>query len=217
MRGPGAGRATAHLTAAELVVFPSQHPARENALGATELLTGVRIPTPAPGVVSTYLKGTDRDAWTHAAVSVAAVLHLEGVRIRTASVVLGGVAPIPWRLLDADLTTTIPALLGSAFGNTGERCLAGSVAVTIGEATQMLLEALCAQTRKLVVGPGDQAGVDMGPLIRAEHRDRVAHYVEQGVAEGATLLVDGQTHMPRQGFFLGPTILNDVTPAITVG
>jgi malonate-semialdehyde dehydrogenase (acetylating) / methylmalonate-semialdehyde dehydrogenase len=118
---------------------------------------------------------------------------------------------------DADLTMTIPALLGSAFGNAGERCLAGSVAVAVGDATQMLLDPLCAQTRKLVVGPGDQAGVDVGPLIRAEHRDRVAHYVEQGVAEGATLLVDGRTHMQRKGFFLGPTILNDVTPAMTVG
>src|SRR5947209_7584273 len=111
----------------------------------------------------------------------------------------------------------MPPLLGSALGNAGERCLAGSVAVTVGDATQRLLDPLCAQTRKLVVGPGDQAGVDVGPLIRAEHRDRVAHYIEQGVAEGATLLVDGRTHRQRRGFFLGPTILNDVTPAMTVG
>jgi malonate-semialdehyde dehydrogenase (acetylating)/methylmalonate-semialdehyde dehydrogenase len=118
---------------------------------------------------------------------------------------------------DADLTTTIPAILGSAFGNAGERCLAGSVAVAVGDATRMLLDPLCEQTRKLVVGPGDQAGVDVGPLIRAEHRDRVAHYVDQGVAEGGTLLVDGRTHMQRKGFFLGPTILNDVNPAMAVG
>jgi malonate-semialdehyde dehydrogenase (acetylating)/methylmalonate-semialdehyde dehydrogenase len=118
---------------------------------------------------------------------------------------------------DADLPTTIPALLGSAFGNAGERCLAGSVAVTVGDAARRLLEPLCAQTRQLVVGPGDQAGVDVGPLIRAEHRDRVAHYVEQGVAEGATLLVDGRAHGHRKGFFLGPTILNNVNPAMTVG
>src|SRR5262249_17617139 len=118
---------------------------------------------------------------------------------------------------DADLTAAIPALLGSAFGNAGERCLAGSVAVAVGDATQLLLDPLCEQTRKLVVGPGDQAGVDVGPLIRAEHRDRVAHYVDQGVAEGATLLVDGRTHMQRKGFFLGPIILNDVNPSMTVG
>ena len=93
---------------------------------------------------------------------------------------------------DADLPMTIPALLGLAFGNAGERCLAGSVAVAVGDATRRLLDPWCEQTRKLVMGPGDQPGVDVGPLIRAEHRDRVAHSVEQGVAEGATLLVDGR-------------------------
>jgi malonate-semialdehyde dehydrogenase (acetylating)/methylmalonate-semialdehyde dehydrogenase len=118
---------------------------------------------------------------------------------------------------DADLATTIPALLGSAFGNAGERCLAGSVAVAVGDAAQHFIDPLCEQTRQLIVGPGDQAGVDVGPLIRAEHRDRVAHYVDQGVAEGATLLVDGRSQIHRKGFFLGPTILNDVNPAMAVG
>jgi xanthine dehydrogenase YagS FAD-binding subunit len=88
------------MAATEFFVLPSQNPARENVLAATELLTGVRIPTPAAGVVSTYLKITDRAAWTHAEVSVAVVLQMDGARIRTANVVLGGVAPIPWRLPD---------------------------------------------------------------------------------------------------------------------
>jgi malonate-semialdehyde dehydrogenase (acetylating)/methylmalonate-semialdehyde dehydrogenase len=118
---------------------------------------------------------------------------------------------------DADLTVAVPALLGSAFGNAGERCLAGSVAVAVGAASQRLLEPLRAQTSTLVVGPGDQPGVDVGPLIRAEHRDRVARYIDQGVAEGAALLVDGRPYMQRQGFFLGPTILNEVHPAMAVG
>jgi xanthine dehydrogenase YagS FAD-binding subunit len=91
-----------HLTAAELFVLPSHNPARENTLGATDLLTGVRIPTPAVETVSTYLKITDRAAWTHAEVSVAVVLQVEGTRIQTASVVLGGVAPIPWRLPEVE-------------------------------------------------------------------------------------------------------------------
>jgi xanthine dehydrogenase YagS FAD-binding subunit len=91
-----------HLTAAELFVLPSQNPARENTLGATDLLTGVRIPTPAVETISTYLKITDRAAWTHAEVSVAVVLQVEGTRIQTASVVLGGVAPMPWRLPEVE-------------------------------------------------------------------------------------------------------------------
>ena len=93
---------TRRLTAAEFFVLPSQNPARENVLAATDLLTGVRISTPAAGLVSTYLKITDREAWTHAEVSVAVVLHVEGARIRTAHVVLGGVAPIPWRLTEVE-------------------------------------------------------------------------------------------------------------------
>jgi malonate-semialdehyde dehydrogenase (acetylating) / methylmalonate-semialdehyde dehydrogenase len=118
---------------------------------------------------------------------------------------------------DADLTVAVPAILGSAFGNAGERCLAGSVVVAVGAASQHMLEPLQAQTSTLVVGPGDQPGVDVGPLIRAEHRDRVAHYIDQGVAEGATLLVDGRSHIQRKGFFLGPTLLNDVQPTMAVG
>src|SRR5262245_59096943 len=90
------------LAAADVFVLPSQNPARENTLAATDLLTGVRVPTPAADVISTYLKITDREAWTHAEVSVAVVLHVDGARIRTASVVLGGVAPIPWRLTDVE-------------------------------------------------------------------------------------------------------------------
>jgi xanthine dehydrogenase YagS FAD-binding subunit len=88
------------MAATEFFVLPSQNPARENVLAATDLLTGVRIPTPAAGVVSTYLKIADRAAWTHAEVSVAVVLQMDGARIRTANVVLGGVAPMPWRLPD---------------------------------------------------------------------------------------------------------------------
>src|SRR5438128_3199944 len=118
---------------------------------------------------------------------------------------------------DADPEVTVPAILNSAFGNAGERCLAGSVAVAVGQAADRLLDPLQAAAAKLVVGPGDQPGVQVGPLIRAEHRDRVAGYVDKGVAEGARLLVDGRAEMSRPGFFLGPTILDHVTPRMAVG
>jgi len=118
---------------------------------------------------------------------------------------------------DADPEVTVPAILNSAFGNAGERCLAGSVVVAVGHAADGLLEPLASAAAKLVVGPGDQAGVQVGPLIRAEHRDRVAGYVDKGVAEGARLLVDGRGVMSRPGFFLGPTILDHVTPDMAVG
>jgi malonate-semialdehyde dehydrogenase (acetylating) / methylmalonate-semialdehyde dehydrogenase len=118
---------------------------------------------------------------------------------------------------DADPELAVPAILNSAFGNAGERCLAGSVAVTVGAASESLLDSLREGASKMVVGPGDQKGVQVGPLIRAEHRDRVAAFVERGVAEGAELIVDGRREMSRPGFFLGPTILDHVTPQMAVG
>src|SRR5437588_5815322 len=101
---------------------------------------------------------------------------------------------------DADPEIAVPAILNSAFGNAGERCLSGSVAVAVGRAADALLDPLRDAASKLVVGPGDQPGVQVGPLIRADHRDRVAGYVDKGVAEGAELIVDGRREMSRKGF-----------------
>ncbi len=118
---------------------------------------------------------------------------------------------------DADLEAAVPAILGSAFGNAGERCLAGSVAVAVGEASGSLLEPLLARAAALKVGPGAEPGVDVGPLIRAEHRDRVAGYIERGAAEGAVVLLDGRSQTNRPGFFLGPTVLDRVSDSMAVG
>ena len=118
---------------------------------------------------------------------------------------------------DADPEVAVPAILNSAFGNAGERCLAGSVAVAVGAAADRLLDGLKDAASKMVVGPGDEAGVQVGPLIRADHRDRVAGYVDKGVAEGAELLVDGRGQISRPGFFFGPTILDHVTSDMWVG
>src|SRR5437660_8802109 len=86
---------------------------------------------------------------------------------------------------DADLEQALPGLLNSAFGNAGERCLAGSVAVAVGNIRETLVDALSAGARKLVVGPGDAHGVQVGPLIRDEHRAKVVQFIERGVHEGA--------------------------------
>ena len=118
---------------------------------------------------------------------------------------------------DADLELAVPAILGSAFGNAGERCLAGSVAVAVGAAGTTLLEPLVARAAALKVGPGDQVGIDVGPLIRADHRDRVASHIERGAAEGAHLLLDGRNQLDRPGFFLGPTILDGVSDTMAIG
>lgn len=93
---------TRTLSAEDFFVLPSQNPARENSMLESELLTAVRLPMPSVNTVSTYFKVMDREAWTHAEVSVAVVLVRDGAAISSASVVLGGVAPIPWRLPDVE-------------------------------------------------------------------------------------------------------------------
>src|SRR5215472_1114316 len=93
---------------------------------------------------------------------------------------------------DADVEVAAPAILNSAFGNAGERCLAGSVAVMVGAAAETAVEPLVAHARRLSVGPGDQPRVDVGPLIREGHSERVAAHVARGEAEGADVLLDGR-------------------------
>jgi malonate-semialdehyde dehydrogenase (acetylating) / methylmalonate-semialdehyde dehydrogenase len=118
---------------------------------------------------------------------------------------------------DADMPKTVEAIIGSAFGAAGERCLAGSVLVPVGEAAGPLLDLLVKRTRALAVGDGSQAGVEMGPLVTGDHRGRVAGYIEKGVAEGATPLCDGREFRAAAGgFFLGPTIFDHVTPEMTI-
>ncbi len=118
---------------------------------------------------------------------------------------------------DADLEQAVPAILNSAFGNAGERCLAGSAAIGVGAIHRRLVEAVADGASRLVVGPGTQAGVQVGPLIRDEHRRKVVGYIARGVAEGARLLTDGRSYVSRPGFFLGPTVLDDVSDEMVVG
>ena len=118
---------------------------------------------------------------------------------------------------DADMAKTVEAIIGSAFGAAGERCLAGSVLVPVGEAAGPLLELLVKRTRSLAVGDGAQTGVEMGPLVTSDHSKRVAGYIDKGVEEGATPLCDGRQSKPAGGgFFLGPTIFDNVTPEMTI-
>jgi malonate-semialdehyde dehydrogenase (acetylating) / methylmalonate-semialdehyde dehydrogenase len=118
---------------------------------------------------------------------------------------------------DVDFEVAAPAILNSAFGNAGERCLAGSVAVMVGAAADNVIGPLVQRAAELKVGPGDVPGIDVGPLIREGHRNRVADYIAQGVAQGADLLLDGRGQMKQRGYFLGPTILDRVNDQMAVG
>ncbi|HZO95147.1 MAG TPA: CoA-acylating methylmalonate-semialdehyde dehydrogenase [Candidatus Baltobacteraceae bacterium] len=123
-------------------------------------------------------------------------------------------------LPDADLDLAADALVGAAFGSAGERCMAVSIAVAVGAATARgLAERLRARVQALKIGPGITPGVEMGPLVTGEHLSRVRSYVDKGVSEGATLVVDGRTAHESSwgdGFFLGGTVFDDVTPAMEI-
>jgi malonate-semialdehyde dehydrogenase (acetylating)/methylmalonate-semialdehyde dehydrogenase len=137
----------------------------------------------------------------------------EGKRVQA----LGGAKNHLVVMPDADMPKTVEAIIGSAFGAAGERCLAGSVLVTVGEAAGPLLELLVKRTQSLAVGDGAKSGVEMGPLVTGEHCAKVAGYVDKGVAEGATPLVDGRFGKTEGGgYFLGPTIFDHVTPEMTI-
>ena len=121
---------------------------------------------------------------------------------------------------DADMDQATDAIIGSAYGSAGERCMAISVAVTVGEGTaDTLIDKLAPRVRGLRMGAYDQDGVEMGPLVTAEHRDKVKGYVDTGVEEGATLVVDGREEVVsgnEDGFFLGGCLFDRVTPEMRI-
>ncbi len=120
---------------------------------------------------------------------------------------------------DADPKQAAQALMGAAYGSAGERCMAISVAVTVGDAADRLLPQLKALISKLAVGAGDQPGVEMGPLVTREHLDRVLRYVDLGVKEGAQLVVDGRgLSVPGhpEGFYLGACLFDHVRPEMRI-
>jgi len=132
---------------------------------------------------------------------------------------LGGAKNHAVVLPDAALDFAADALVGAAYGSAGERCMAISAVVAVGEAADPLVERLRHRAAALRVGPGSEPGVDMGPLVTAAHRDRVRGLVDRGVAEGAQALLDGRgLRVPgaERGFWLGPTLLDRVTPEMTV-
>jgi malonate-semialdehyde dehydrogenase (acetylating)/methylmalonate-semialdehyde dehydrogenase len=121
---------------------------------------------------------------------------------------------------DADLSHTVDALMGAAYGSAGERCMAISVAVAVGtETADRLVEALVPKVQALKVGPGTAPGMDMGPLVTREHLAKVTGYVDLGVQEGAKLLVDGRgLRVPGHegGFFIGGCLFDHVRPEMTI-
>jgi malonate-semialdehyde dehydrogenase (acetylating) / methylmalonate-semialdehyde dehydrogenase len=118
-------------------------------------------------------------------------------------------------LPDADIDMAADAAVSAGYGSAGERCMAISVVVTVGDVAERLIAAIQERIPKIKVGNGMEPDVEMGPLITREHRDRVASFLESGPGEGATVVADGRDLVNGDGFFLGPSLLDNVTPAMS--
>jgi malonate-semialdehyde dehydrogenase (acetylating) / methylmalonate-semialdehyde dehydrogenase len=120
---------------------------------------------------------------------------------------------------DANIEQAVDALIGSAYGSAGERCMAISVAVLVGDVADKIVPKLAARAKTLKIKNGMELDAEMGPIVTQEARDRIENYIGVGVAEGATLVVDGRGHKVagfEKGFFTGGTLFDHVTPAMRI-
>ena len=120
---------------------------------------------------------------------------------------------------DADVDQAADALMGAAYGSAGERCMAISVAVAVGDAGDRLMDFLKPKVEALKIGPGTDESMDMGPLVTADHLRKVSSYVEVGIEEGAELVVDGRDYSIQgyeKGFFIGGCLFDNVTPDMRI-
>ena len=148
---------------------------------------------------------------------VAEYIYARGTAAGKRVQALGGAKNHMVVMPDADLDQATDALVGAAYGSAGERCMAISVAVAVGDAVaDALVARITKRLETLRVAPGNEPGAEMGPLVTGAHRDRVRGYIDLGVEEGATLVVDGRTLTRGDGFFIGPTLFDRVTPAMRI-
>jgi len=120
---------------------------------------------------------------------------------------------------DADLDQAVDALTGAAYGSAGERCMAISVGVAVGDIADKLVEKLAERAKSLKINDGSEGDPDMGPLVTKQHLDKVTGYVDTGTKEGATLVVDGRGHKVKgheNGFFIGGCLFDNVKPDMTI-
>jgi malonate-semialdehyde dehydrogenase (acetylating)/methylmalonate-semialdehyde dehydrogenase len=154
---------------------------------------------------------------------IAEYIYTEGTRRKGAYPLrvqaLGGAKNHLVVMPDADLDQAVDALIGAAYGSAGERCMAISVAVAVGNVADRLVEALVPRTKALKIKNGMEADAEMGPVVTGAHREKIFGYIEDGVRSGAKLLVDGRgLKVPghEKGFFMGGTLFDNVTPDMKI-
>jgi len=151
---------------------------------------------------------------------IAEYIYAEGTKRGKRVQALGGAKNHAVLMPDADLDNAVSALMGAAYGSCGERCMAISVAVCVGDqVADALIAKLEPQIKALKIGAGTSCGLDMGPLVTAAARDKVVGYIDDGVAAGAKLVVDGRgLRVPgnEDGYFVGGTLFDNVTPQMRI-
>ena len=150
---------------------------------------------------------------------VARYIYETGTRAGKRVQALGGAKNHMVVMPDADLDQAADAAVSAGYGSAGERCMAISVVVAVGAAGDALVSRIRDRVARITVGDGLAEGNEMGPLITREHRDRVASYIDRGRQEGAAIVTDGrglQVAGREDGFFLGPCLLDQVTPEMSV-
>ncbi|MGO9338265.1 MAG: CoA-acylating methylmalonate-semialdehyde dehydrogenase [Terracidiphilus sp.] len=147
---------------------------------------------------------------------VARYIYETGTRNGKRVQALGGAKNHMMVLPDADIAMAADAAVSAGYGAAGERCMAISVVLAVGNVADPLIEAIRERVARIKVGPGSEPASEMGPLITREHRDRVAGHLDAAVAEGATLSIDGRLDPATQtsGFFLGPSLIDHAKPGM---
>ncbi len=151
--------------------------------------------------------------------SIAHSLYQRGANAGKRVQALGGAKNHLIVMPDADLDKAVDALVGAAYGSAGERCMAISVAVLVGDVADKIMPALIERTRSLNIKNGLESDADMGPIVTAAALDRIRNYIDIGIKEGAKLLVDGRGHQVKgheNGFWLGGTLFDHVKPGMKI-
>ena len=198
-----------HQHVVELAIEAGLPPGVLNVVHGDQRAVGVLLEHPD-------IKGVSFVGSSPVARSIYARAAAAGKRVQA----LGGAKNHMIVLPDADYDATARAVVGSVYGAAGQRCLAGSVIVGVGDAYRPMREAIVDGAKALQLGNGLDPGVTMGPVISAPHRERVAGYVDQGERDGARLLLDGRSaRVPAYpaGHWFGPTVFEGVTPEMSIG
>lgn len=180
--------------------------------GVLNLVTG------GPRVVDHLITHADVKAVSFVgSTKVAHHIYQTATRAGKRAQCMGGAKNYMVIMPDANRDVVIEGVVGSAFGNSGQRCLAGSVAIAVGDAAEWFVPRIVEAAKKIKVAPGGEAGVGMGPVIDSASKQRILGFIESGIADGAAPVLDGRgAALPAAGCFVGPTVFDRCRPGMRI-